>query len=245
VQPAACPAEHAEVAGHAVGLGRRGLPGQAEGAGHRPRAHHPAGALRVVLRVDQHAQAERVTPGQRLGEHRGLGRAAPVVRQGAGARRAERLEIARLPPLEPPGERRGHHDPHPRTAGDDPDQAPHHLGSVERWPGVGHAHDGGVAAGGRGGRARGHALRAGLARLAEVHVQVDQAGHHPQPVRPQHPIAGPRPAAGIPGPQEGAHPPARELELPPGVEGLGGVDHPPAEHQGPLHPAWPSLTRCR
>ena len=47
---------------------------------------------------------------------------------------------------------------------------------VERWLGVGHLNDGGVAAGSRSGGARGDGFFVGLAGGAEVGVKIDKAG---------------------------------------------------------------------
>ena len=162
-----------------------GAAGESQLPGDRPLvdgviAHHVP-----VLTVVQQGQAQHFGLSHGLTEQGQILNGHSVVGEGGDARRLHRNEVGEGLALLPQGHGPGGEDVHPGGEGLVPYQA-YNLPAVRGGSGVGHGHQGGHAASGRGGTAGGHRLLGLEARLPQVDVHVHQAGGRGQPSGVQH-----------------------------------------------------------
>ena len=216
--------EQGEVAKHhdVLGLGRDPLQPQPGGRGSL--VHDPLADEVQVLLVDGQRQAEgaRVlegTPHQRRRHHR-----ASVVGEGHAARRPELAVLGQLLALAPLADRTHRVDPGQAGRRGAGQHELGHAGVVVGGDRVGHGTHGGEAAcHGRAG-AGGDGLLVLLPRLAQVHVEVDEARGDPLPPGVHHVRAGGR----LDPLGDHGHLAAAQDHRPDAVDAAGGIDDPPA-----------------
>jgi hypothetical protein len=114
---------------------------------------------------------------QRLAQHARADDGPAVVREAEGAERAQLGHLRELAALEADGDRRHEAHGHAGVAGGGVAQGAQERRRVDHRARVRHRHDGAEAAGGRRARARLEVLLVLLARGAQVHVRIDEAGH--------------------------------------------------------------------
>ena len=166
-------------------LGLRRHAAQAQLERHRSQVH--AGALRQprIFGVLDDAQAHARRGGQRLAHHAVFQNRMAVVGDGHGARGLERGIVVERLALRSARGRGDGKDANRRAAL----RRLHPAGNLRRIvhrDGVGHGGHGGKAARRCRRRAGGDGLLVALARLAQVHVHVDQPRRHGQPGGVQH-----------------------------------------------------------
>ena len=166
----------ADVALQHDGLGSGGDAAKAEPGGNLTLVHHPVTGKVCVFEVVHDQRVEILGIGEHVAHHLGIGDARLAVGEGDRAGIVQQADLGHLLAHQPLGHRRHGVDVDQggvaRAPQDEIDQR--HV--VDHGLGVGHADDGGDAAGGRGlarGRQRLAVLMAGLAGRDH---HVDQAG---------------------------------------------------------------------
>ena len=158
------------------GLGLARNAGEAKPRRHLALVHHAVLGERRLFQMMDDERAEILGVGEHVPHHLGVGEARLAVGEGDGAGVAQETDLGHLLALQALGHRR--HGMHvdarrvARAAHDEVDQR--HV--VDDGLGIGHADDGGDAAGGRGPARGGQRLAVLVPRLAGEHQHVDEAG---------------------------------------------------------------------
>jgi len=185
VQPATGQPRDLDVAPGDDLLGSGRDTGQVELSRHVAFVHHPAGRQCPVLGVHHDRQAGLGRPRQRLAHDRTAPCAVTVVGEPDRPRRGHARPVRRLRPGTPDRDGADGIDAH-RQAGRPLDDVGDPLRRIECRVGVGHAADRGETAPHRRGRSGLQRLLLGKTRIAQVNVDVDQAGRHHQAARIDH-----------------------------------------------------------
>ena len=219
VEPAAGDLGEADVAGNHDVFGRGRHSGQAQLHRLEPLVHHAAdGQLGHLAVLHDHA-VKHLRVFERPPHQRGRGHRRAVVGESDRAARDKLAKLGEFFPLASLAHRAdGIHMGLPRPLSLKHDELGGAL-RVDRGDGVGHAGDRGHAARERGLRSGGDRLVLLVAGLAEVDVEIDQAGADDQAVGVDHDLGFlVRPAA------EGQHATPADPEIADPVEVLAGVD---------------------
>ncbi len=162
-----------QIAGDHELLGLGGNPGQAQLRRHDPRVHRPAGQSRLLAMLHD-AGIEHFGILQGLAHDRGVADAHAVVAQGdrpALKHRADLRQFLALSALGDRSDRKHIGQPHPLGLAQNEFDLPL---VIQRRLGIGHAADGREPPRHRRRRAAGDRLLFLVARLAQMHVNVDQ-----------------------------------------------------------------------
>ena len=169
-------AHEADVALQHHRLGLAGDAEQAEAGGHLALVHHAVADEIRLLHVLHQEDAEIARIGERAAHHLGVPHRLEAVGEGDGPRLLQQAELGHLLPEQALGDGGGRQDVDARRIARPAQHEIHDGRPVDDRVGVGHAHEGGDAAGGR----RRAGARQGLAMLgaglAHEGAQVDEPG---------------------------------------------------------------------
>ena len=175
VDAAALVAGDGGVAGDHGQLGDTRNAREPEPRGHLPLVHDAGAAERGVLLVQREQPAAQPLVLQRAAQHRRTVHRLAVVREAERPRVAQLGHLGQRVALQAARDRRHEADGDPSLVPCGLAQGAQHRRVVDRGRRVGHRHDGDVAAGRGGARARVEVLLVLLPGHAQVHVGVDEA----------------------------------------------------------------------